>query len=103
MTAWFVPAVKDECRVPVDNRLVVTRTADGGASFAVLDRGLPPPPAFDLVYRHGLDIDAAGAGLAMGSTTGGLWASADGGAGWTALATRLPPINQVRWAPAGWA
>src|SRR3546814_18121578 len=25
-TAWFVPAVKDECRVPVDGRLVVTRS-----------------------------------------------------------------------------
>ncbi len=102
-TAWFVPAVKDECRVPVDQRLVVTRTLDGGKSFAVLNGGLPPPPAFDLIYRHGLDIDATGRGLAMGSTTGSLWASADGGAAWTPLATHLPPIAQVRWAPDGWA
>ncbi|HXV77122.1 MAG TPA: hypothetical protein VD788_12465, partial [Candidatus Polarisedimenticolaceae bacterium] len=40
-TAWFVPAVKDECRVPVGGRVVVTRTRDGGESFEVLDRGLP--------------------------------------------------------------
>src|SRR6185295_2200869 len=35
-TAWFVPAVKDECRVPVDGQLVVLRTRDGGGSFDVL-------------------------------------------------------------------
>src|SRR5262245_57742758 len=29
-TAWFVPAVKDERRVPVDGKLVVSRTRDGG-------------------------------------------------------------------------
>ena len=37
-TAWFVPAVKDQCRVPVDGRFVVTRTRDGGASFEILWR-----------------------------------------------------------------
>src|SRR5262249_20582502 len=34
--AYFVPAVKDECRVPVDGKLVVSRTRDGGRSFEVL-------------------------------------------------------------------
>ncbi len=29
-TAWFVPALDDECRVPVDGAVVVTRTRDGG-------------------------------------------------------------------------
>ncbi len=29
-TAWFVPAIKDETRAPVDGRLVVARTRDGG-------------------------------------------------------------------------
>ena len=35
-TAWFVPEIKDEKRIPRDGKLVVTRTRDGGASFAVL-------------------------------------------------------------------
>ena len=96
-TAWFVPAVKDECRVPVDQRLVVLRTRDGGASFEVLSEGLPPPPAFDLVYRHGLEVDASGTRLAMGSTTGNLWLGEDGGARWRPIATHLPPIAQVAW------
>ncbi len=97
-TAWFVPAVKDECRVPVDGRLVVARTRDGGTSFTVADKGLPQSPAYDLVYRHALAIDATGHGLAMGSTTGGLWISADGGESWTEPALRLPPIACLRFA-----
>lgn len=96
-TAWFVPAVKDECRVPVDRKLVVTRTRDGGKSFEILSDGLPPPPAFDLVYRQGLDIDAAGERLAMGSTTGNLWIGDDDGTRWTLVSTHLPPIAQVLW------
>ena len=99
-TAWFVPAVKDECRVPVDRNMVVLRTRDGGASFETLSDGLPPRPAFDLVYRHGLDLDAGGDLLAMGSTTGNLWVGEGMGDRWTLAANHLPPINQVVWAPA---
>lgn len=96
-TAWTVPAVKDELRVPVDGRVVVSRTRDGGRSWQVLDQGLPEPPAWDLIYRHGLDIDAGGERLAMGSTTGGLWLSDNGGDTWQTLSAHLPPIYAVRW------
>jgi hypothetical protein len=91
-TAWFVPAVKDECRVPVDGRLVVTRTRDGGASFEPLSAGLPAPPAYHLVYRHALAVDARGEQLAMASTTGQAWLSDDGGAHWLTLSAHLPPV-----------
>ncbi len=94
-TAWFVPAVKDERRVPVDGKLVVARTRDGGESFEVLRDGLPQEHAYDLVYRHGLDVDETGERLAMGSTTGGLWISEDGGERWQLFSAHLPPIYQV--------
>lgn len=93
--AWFVPAVKDERRFPVDARLVVARTRDGGASFQVLTDGLPDMPAYDLVYRHGLAVDAQGRQLAFGSTTGGLWTSPDQGDHWQALQARLPPVHAI--------
>lgn len=93
-TAWFVPAIKDERRVPVDARLVVTRTRDGGKTFESLSGGLPTE-SYDLVYRHGLDVDATGARLAMGSTTGNLWISENGGEVWSLLSGHLPPIAQV--------
>ncbi len=94
-TAWFVPAVKDACRIPVDGRFVVTRTRDGGRTFESFSEGLPSAPAYDLVYRHGLAIDATGNRLAMGSTTGGLWTSNDGGESWRELSAHLPPIYHV--------
>jgi len=34
-TAWFVPAIKDVRRIPVDGKVVVARTRDGGRSFEV--------------------------------------------------------------------
>lgn len=97
-TAWLVPAVKDECRVPVDGELVVARTRDGGQSFEVQREGLPQEHAYDLVYRHGLDVDTSGECLVMGSTTGALWISDNGGARWSCLSRHLPPINCVRFA-----
>ena len=96
--AWFVPGVKDEKRYPVDGALVVTRTADGGETFEVLRDGLPQKNAYDVVYRHGLDIDAAGECLAFGSTTGNLWVSEDHGDRWQEVSHNLPPIYCVRFA-----
>jgi hypothetical protein len=99
-TAWFVPAVKDERRIPVDGAVVVARTRDGGDSFEVLRRGLPQRHAYDLVWRHALAVDETGDRLAFGSTSGGLWVSEDGGDSWTMPEMRLPPIAAVRFAPA---
>ena len=99
-TAWFVPAEKDECRVPKDGRLVVLRTSDGGRSFTELRGGLPQQHAYDLVWRHGLDVAPDGLSLAMGSTSGRLWVSDDGGEGWREFAANLPPIWAVRIVPA---
>ena len=97
-TAWFVPAIKDERRIPVDGRVVVTRTRDGGQTFDVLTGGLPQEHAYDLVYRHCLDIDATGDVLAFGSTTGSLWVTDDAGDSWQTVTTHLPPIYSVRFA-----
>lgn len=97
-TAWFVPAVKDEKRIPVDGKLVVARTRDAGRSFEVLRNGLPQRHAYDLVWRHSLDVDETGDRLAFGSTSGGLWISENGGDTWSAPEARLPPISVVRFA-----
>lgn len=95
--AWFVPAVKDECRVPVDGRFVVTRTSDGGRSFDVLSNGLPQEHAYHLVFRHALAVDETGDRLAMGSSTGGLWITENGGDDWSLISNDLPPVYSVRF------
>jgi photosystem II stability/assembly factor-like uncharacterized protein len=97
-TAWFVPAIKDAKRYPVDGKFVVTRTRDGGKTFVSLGKGLPQQESYDLVYRHGLDIDESGERLAMASTTGNLWISENGGEGWHEFSNYLPPVYALRFA-----
>jgi photosystem II stability/assembly factor-like uncharacterized protein len=95
--AWFVPAIKDEKRYPVEGRVVVNHTRDGGKTFETLTRGLPQQHAYDLVFRHGLDVDETGDRLAFGSTTGSLWVSDDGGDSWQTISSNLPPVYAVRF------
>src|SRR5712671_3231764 len=95
--AWFVPSTKDEKRCPTDGRVVVNRTSDGGKTFETLRKGLPQKHAYDLVYRHGLDIDETGKTLAFGSTTGSVWISENGGNSWKSVSSNLPPVYAVRF------
>ena len=96
-TAWFVPGVADQRRVPIDAALAVNRTRDGGRTFETLRVGLPQQHCYDLVYRHGLAVDATGHRLLMGSTTGNVWTSDDGGDRWAMLPAQLPPVHAVRF------
>lgn len=98
-TAWFVPGMSDQKRIPVDGSVVVTRTRDGGRSFEVLTKGLPQRQAYDITYRHGLDIDDTGDRLAFGTTTGSLWVTEDQGDSWKAVSEHLPPVYCVRFVP----
>jgi photosystem II stability/assembly factor-like uncharacterized protein len=97
-TAWFVPALSDERRLPIDGRVVVTRTRDGGKTFDTLTNGLPQTHAYDIAFRHCLDIDSTGKVLAFGSTTGSVWITENEGDSWTCVTTSLPPVYSVRFA-----
>ncbi len=96
-TAWLVPGIKDELRIPVDGKLVVTKTTDGGKSWRKLTKGLPQQDSYDLVYRHALAVDETGERLMFGSTTGNLWVSENGGDAWSELTSTLPPVYCVEW------
>jgi photosystem II stability/assembly factor-like uncharacterized protein len=96
-TAWFVPGVADQQRIPVEGQFVVNRTRDGGKSFETLREGLPQEACYDLTYRHGLDIAPDGEQLLMGTTTGSLWATTNGGDSWSTVSNHLPPIYAVRF------
>jgi photosystem II stability/assembly factor-like uncharacterized protein len=100
LRAWFVPAQADAQRYPVDGKMVVTRTDDGGASFQTFEHGLPPSQAYHLVYRHSLDLAPDRRTLAMSSTTGGLWISPDAGERWHCISRDLPPVAALGWAGA---
>ena len=95
--AWFAPRPPTSAACPRTGRCVST-DARRRKSWETLRAGLPQHDAYDLIYRHGLEVDEAGARLIMGSTTGGLWASENGGDDWADLPMRLPPIYSVRFA-----
>lgn len=96
-TAWFVPGIKDEKRIPPDGQLRVARTVDGGRTYELLRNGLPQEHAYDITFRHALVISPDGSTLAFGSTTGSLWISEDQGDSWQAVSEHLPPIYCLRF------
>ncbi|MCA9022849.1 MAG: exo-alpha-sialidase, partial [Planctomycetaceae bacterium] len=81
-------------------KFVVARTTDGGATSEVLTNGLPGKHSYDIVYRHALDVDETGDVLAVGSTTGNLWISENGGDAWQTISNYLPPVYCVRFVKA---
>lgn len=95
--AWFIPAIKDEKRYPVDAKLQANRTEDGGETFANYSAGLPMEESYDLIYRHALALDDSGQWLAMGSTTGNLWLSHADSQQWQLISNYLPPVYAINF------
>ena len=93
-TAWVVPGHSDQQRTTIDGSLFVAMTQDGGQNWRRLDRGLPVQ-AYDVVYRHALDV--SGDTLAFGSTTGNLYLSDNRGEDWQVVSCYMPPIYSVRF------
>lgn len=94
--AWVVPAHSDMQRQAIGGAICVSRTTDGGKTWTALRKGLPQHAAYDIVYRHALDV--SGDRLAFASTTGNAWLSEDGGESWETLGQNLPPVYAVRFA-----
>lgn len=95
--AWLVPMQSDMVRTPVNARLSVVRTDDGGETWTEHVEGLPSP-AYDFPFRHGFAVGGDGDSLALGTTSGNLYTSDDGGRSWQCLSNSLPPIYSVRFA-----
>jgi photosystem II stability/assembly factor-like uncharacterized protein len=91
--AWVIPGISDVNRTPIDQSLVVCRTIDGGKRWEEQRSGLPQGDAFDIVYRHALDIDNDT--LAFGTTTGNLFLSDNLGMEWRVISHYLPMVHSV--------
>jgi len=75
----------------------VWRSANGGASWQRLARGLPEKRSFFTVQRDAMDIDeCASPALYFGTTTGQLWIGREGGESWRCVFNALPPIHCVK-------
>lgn len=98
-TAYVVPLTSDLFRCTPDGRLRVYRTTDGGASWESLEAGLPQENAWLTVLRDGFTADTLDpTGLYVGTRTGEVFASPDGGESWQEVARHLPPVLCVKTA-----
>jgi photosystem II stability/assembly factor-like uncharacterized protein len=96
-SAYLVPLVADVDRVTIDGRVRVYETRDAGASWAERGAGLPSDDAYLTVLRGAMDQVGEGGSLQLyfGATSGDVFGSADAGATWFEVATRLPPVSSV--------
>jgi photosystem II stability/assembly factor-like uncharacterized protein len=96
-SAYVIPLTADVDRVTPEGRVRVFETRDGGASWTARGEGLPQRDAFLTVLRQAFDSSGAGPDLELyfGATSGELFGSADAGASWRTVASRLPPVYSV--------
>ena len=96
-TVFVVPEQSSQLRAVADGRLRVYKSADGGESWSACEKGLPQENVYVTILREGLDSDGLDPlGLYLGTTSGHLFMSADGGRSWESLAGFLPGILSVR-------
>jgi photosystem II stability/assembly factor-like uncharacterized protein len=94
-TAFVVPEYGAENRVTVNGRLGIYRTHDAGESWELMTDGLPEP-AWAAVMREGFAFDRLDPfGVYLGTQSGSVFASADGGESWNEAASQLPTILSV--------
>lgn len=92
----MVPIESDSVHFPPDGKLQVYRTRSGGGEWEPLTAGLPQEHCYVDVLRDSMDVDRLDpCGVYFGTTGGQVYASADAGDHWTALAEHLPPVLSV--------
>jgi hypothetical protein len=75
----------------------VYETRDAGTTWSPRGDGLPAEHAYLTVLREAFDRAGEGQSLELyfGATSGDVFGSADAGASWYEVATRLPPVYSV--------
>ncbi len=95
-TVFVVPITSDSLHYPPDGKLRVYRSRTGGHEWEALTSGLPQRDCYVNVLRDAMALDSlAECGVYFGTTGGQVYASADGGDHWSAIARDLPPVLSV--------
>jgi photosystem II stability/assembly factor-like uncharacterized protein len=95
-TIYVVPIKSDSEHYPPDGKLRVYRSKTGGQEWEPLTNGLPQRDCYVNVLRDAMSVDALErCGVYFGTTGGQVYASADSGDSWTAIAQNLPPVLSV--------
>jgi photosystem II stability/assembly factor-like uncharacterized protein len=95
-TIYVVPITSDSLHYPPDGKLRVYRSRTGGHEWEPLTKGLPQEHCYVNVYRDAMAVDSLDScGVYFGTTGGQIYASADAGDNWTAIARDLPAVLSV--------
>ncbi len=95
-TLYVVPIKSDSEHYPPDGRLRVYRSRSGGGDWEALTNGLPQRDCYVNVLRDAMAVDSLDrCGVYFGTTGGQVYASADAGDSWMAIAQNLPPVVSV--------
>ena len=97
-TAWVFPMDGSTVwpRVSPGGKPAAYMTTNGGKSWGRQAEGFPRSNAWWTVKRQAMTADAhEPVGLYLGTTSGEIWASRNGGATWSCIARHLPEIYSV--------
>ncbi len=95
-TLYVVPIKSDAEHYPPEGKLRVYRSRSGGGEWEALTRGLPQQDCYVNVLREAMAVDSLDpCGVYFGTTGGQIYASADAGDHWTAIARDLPPVVSI--------
>jgi photosystem II stability/assembly factor-like uncharacterized protein len=96
-TAFQIPESGSHLRAPVDGKLRVYRTRDGGGSWTSVSNGLPDEHVYVTVLREAMDTDAnRPCGIYFGTSGGHVFASPDAGDSWQKIVSYLPRVLSVK-------
>ena len=95
-TIYVVPIKSDSLHYPPDGKPRVYRSRTGGNEWEALTNGLPQQDCYVNILRDAMAVDKLDqCGVYFGTTGGQVYASADSGDNWTAIASNLPPVLSV--------
>ncbi|MCL6566373.1 MAG: exo-alpha-sialidase [Acidobacteriia bacterium] len=95
-TIYVVPIHSDAEHYPPEGRLRVYRSRIGGGEWEPLTNGLPQRHCYVNVLRGAMAVDRLDpCGVYFGTTGGQVYASADAGSSWQAIAEHLPAVLSV--------
>ena len=95
-TIYVIPIKSESEHYPPDGKLRVYRSRSGGNEWEPLTKGLPQENCYVNVLRDAMAVDSLDScGVYFGTTGGQVYASADAGDSWTAIARDLPAVLSV--------
>jgi photosystem II stability/assembly factor-like uncharacterized protein len=95
-TIYVVPIKSDSEHFPLEGKLRVYRSKTGGNEWEELTKGLPQKNCYVNVLRDAMAVDKLEkCGVYFGTTGGQVYASADSGNNWMAIAEHLPAVLSV--------